>query len=123
MAAKTRYLEEFIFFSFFSPNVPCDSLTLPNGLEYLKAKIKLNAFNSQYHSDEEIAHRLRQIDTDFRHVEEALRNDLSFRRQLRPSPPSRSSLSHIASNRHATGTRIGLMDSTVPGEAMVSGVE
>ena len=84
MAAKTRYLEEFIFVSFFSPNVPCDSLTLYNGLEYLKAKIKLNAFNSQYHSDEEIAHRLRQIDTDLRHVEEALRNDLSFRGLLRP---------------------------------------
>ena len=46
--------------------------------------MKLNAFNSQYHSDEEIEHRLRQIDTDIRHVEEALRNDLFFRALLRP---------------------------------------
>lgn len=74
----------FSFRSFFSSNVPCDSLTLHNGLEYLKAKMKLNAFNSQDHSDEEIEHRLQQIDTDIRHVEETLRNDLSFRGLLRP---------------------------------------
>ena len=36
------------------------------------------------HSDEEPAHRLRQINTDLRHVEEALRNDLFFRGLLRP---------------------------------------
>ena len=64
--------------------MPCDSLTLHNGLEYLKAKMKLNAFKRQHHSDEEIEHRLRQIDTDIRHVEEALRNDLSIRGLLRP---------------------------------------
>ena len=29
---------------------------------------------------------------------------------------------HTASNRHASCTRIGLMDSTVPVEAMVGGV-
>ena len=78
------FFKRFSFGSFFSPNVPCDSLTLHNGLEYLKAKMKLNAFNSQHHSDEEIEHRLRQIDTDIRHMEEALRNDLSFRGLLRP---------------------------------------
>ena len=38
-------------------------------------------------------------------------------------PLSRTSLSHAASNRHASDTLIGLMDSTVPVEAMVSGVE
>ena len=32
-------------------------------------------------------------------------------------------LSHTASTRHASGTRIGLVDNTVPGEAMVGGVE
>lgn len=74
----------FSFGSFFSPNVPCDSLTIHNGLEYLKAKMKLNAFNNQDHSDEEIEHRLRQIDTDIRHVEDALRDDLSFRDLLHP---------------------------------------
>ncbi len=63
---------------------PCDSLTLHNGLKYLKAKMKLNALNSQHHSDEEIEHRLRQIDEDLRRVEEALRNDLIFRCLLRP---------------------------------------
>ena len=64
--------------------MPCDLLTLHNGLEYLKAKMKLNAFNSQDHSDEEIEHRLRQIDTDIRHVEDVLGHDLSSRRLLRP---------------------------------------
>ncbi|MBP5496542.1 MAG: hypothetical protein J6X98_05180 [Bacteroidales bacterium] len=34
-----------------------------------------------------------------------------------------ASLAYTASNCHASGTRIGLMDSTGPGEAMVSGVE
>jgi hypothetical protein len=46
--------------------------------------MKLNAFNSQDHSDEEIEHRLRQIDTDIRHVEDVLGHDLSSRRLLRP---------------------------------------
>ena len=58
---------------------------------------------------------------DIRKAEALLRHDLSFRRQLRPSPPSRSSLSHIASNRHATGTRIELMDRVLQEEALVSG--
>ena len=40
-------------------------------------------------------------------------------RNRRHAPP----LSLTASNRHASDTRIGLMDSTVPGEAMVGGVE
>lgn len=31
-------------------------------------------------------------------------------------------LAYTAPNRHASGTRIGLMDSTVPIEALVSGV-
>ena len=40
--------------------------------------------------------------------------------QNRGRPPSRSSLSHTASTRHASDTRIGLMDSTVPVEALVN---
>ena len=32
-----------------------------------------------------------------------------------------ASLSYTASNRHASDTRVGLMDSTVPIEAMVGG--
>ena len=33
-----------------------------------------------------------------------------------------ASLAYTSSNRHTSGTRIGLMDCTVPVEAMVSGV-
>lgn len=39
-------------------------------------------------------------------------------RSRRHAPP----LSHTASTRHASDTRIGLMDSTVQEEALVSGV-
>ena len=53
-------------------------------LLFCNAQKKLNALTDARHSDEEIEHRLRQIDTDIRHVEEALRNDLSFRGLLRP---------------------------------------
>ena len=74
----------FSFGSFFSPNVPCDSLTLHNGLEYLKAKMKLNALADARHSDEEIERRLTEIDEDIRKAEDLLRHDLSFRGLLRP---------------------------------------
>ena len=40
-------------------------------------------------------------------------------RNRRPAPP----LSYTAATRHASATRIGLMDSTVPIEALVSEVE
>lgn len=53
-------------------------------MEFCKAQMKLNALTDARHSDEETAHRLRQIDTDIRHVEASLRNDLSFRGLLRP---------------------------------------
>ena len=58
--------------------------------------MKLNAFNSQHHSDEEIESRLRQIDTDITHR-----------------------LSYTGVNRHTADTRIGLIDSAVPVEVMV----
>ena len=74
----------FSFGSFFSPNIPCDIITLHNGLEYLKSQMKFNTITGQQHSDEEIERRLGQIDTDIRHVEDALRNDLSFRGLLLP---------------------------------------
>jgi hypothetical protein len=65
-------------------------------------------------------HRPAEIDDDIRKAEALLRHNLSFRGLLRPSPPSRTSLSHTASNRHASDTRIGLMDCTVPVEALVN---
>ena len=57
---------------------------LNNGLEFCKAQMKQNALTDARHSDEETAHRLRQIDTDIRHVEDVLCHDLSFRGLLRP---------------------------------------
>ena len=72
----------FSFGSFFSPNMPCDSLTLHNGLEYLKAKMKLNAFKNQDHSDEEIELCLAEIAPDTHKAKDALRHNLFFRRGL-----------------------------------------
>ena len=52
---------------------------------------------------------------DIRKAEDVLRHDLSFR-----GLPSRASLAYTGLNRHASDTRIGLMDSTVPVEAVVN---
>lgn len=69
---------------YINSNRECSLLMLNNGLEFCKARMKLNALTDDRHSDEEIERRLRQIDTDLRHVEEAQWNDLFFRALLRP---------------------------------------
>ena len=81
-------------------------------LLFCNAQKKLNALTDARHSDEEIERRLAEIDEDIRN---AVASSVLNRRH---APP----LSHTASNRHASDTRVGLMDSTVPIEAMVSGV-
>lgn len=93
-----------------------------NGLEFCNAQKKLNALIDARHSDEEIERPIAEIDDDIRKVEDLLLHDLTFRDLLRPCPPSRTSWSYFTLNLHASGTRIGLMDSTVPIEALVSGV-
>ena len=69
---------------YINSNRECSLLVLYNGLEYLKAQMKLNAVTNQQNSGEKIECRLREIDEDIRHIEAALRNDLSFRELLRP---------------------------------------
>ena len=54
-----------------------------NGLEFCKAQMKLNALTDARHSDEEIEHRLAEINDAIRKAEALLLHDLSSRRLLR----------------------------------------
>ena len=53
-------------------------------LLFCKAQMKLNALTDARHSDEEIEHRLAEINEDIRKAEALLRHNLSFRALLRP---------------------------------------
>lgn len=53
-------------------------------LLFCKAQMKLNALTDARHSDEEIEHRLAEINEDIRKAEALLRHNLSFRGLLRP---------------------------------------
>ena len=73
-----------VFGRFFSPNIPIDPIFFHNDIEFCKAQMKLNALADARHSDEEIEHRLAEIDEDIRKAEDVLIHDLSFRGLLRP---------------------------------------
>lgn len=55
-----------------------------NGLEYVKANMKLSVLQDNQHTDEDKEKRLKQIDIDIHHMEEILRNDLEYRGLLAP---------------------------------------
>ena len=55
-----------------------------NGLEYVKANMKLSVLQDNQHTDEDKEKRLKQIDIDIHHMEEILRNDLEYRGVLTP---------------------------------------
>ena len=55
-----------------------------NGLECIKAKMKLYVLQDNQHNNEEKEKRLRQIDIDIHHTEEVLKNDLEYRGLLVP---------------------------------------
>ena len=57
---------------------------LGNGLECIKAKMKLFVLQDNQHTDEEKEKRLRQIDLDIHHTEEVMKNDLEYRELLIP---------------------------------------
>ena len=69
---------------YINSNRECSLLMLNNGLEFCKSQKKLNALTDARHSDEEIDHRLTEIDEDIRKAEALLRHNLSFRGLLRP---------------------------------------
>lgn len=55
-----------------------------NGLECVKAKMKLSVLQDNRHSDNEKENRLKQIDIDIHHAEGVMKYDLEYRSLLTP---------------------------------------
>ena len=68
----------------FNSNAPVSASAIHNGLEYIKAKMKLSVLQDNQHTDEEKEKRLKQIDIDIHHAEEIMKNDLEYRGLLIP---------------------------------------
>jgi hypothetical protein len=68
----------------FNSNTPISALTIHNGLECIKAKMKLNVLQDNRHTNEDMEKRLKQIDIDIHHTEEIMKNDLDYRGLLIP---------------------------------------
>ena len=68
----------------FNSNAPVSMSAIHNGLECIKAKMKLYVLQDNQHNNEEKEKRLRQIDIDIHHTEEVLKHDLEYRGVLVP---------------------------------------
>ena len=63
----------------FNSNAPVSALAIHNGLECVKAKMKLSVLQDNTHTDEEKETRLKQIDSDILQTEEIMKHDLEYR--------------------------------------------
>ena len=68
----------------FNSNATVSMSAIHNGLECIKAKMKLYVLQDNQHNNEEKEKRLRQIDIDIHHTEEVMKNDLEYRGLLVP---------------------------------------
>lgn len=68
----------------FNSNVPVSASAIHNGLECIKAKMKLSVLQDNQHTDEEKGKRLKQIDIETHQMEEMMKNDLEYRWLLIP---------------------------------------
>ncbi len=68
----------------FNSNSPLSALTIHNGLECIKAKMKLNVLQDNRHTNEDREMRLKQIDLDIHQTEEIMKHDLEYRGVLVP---------------------------------------
>lgn len=68
----------------FNSNVPVSASAIHNGLECIKAKMKLSVLQDITHTDEEKERRLGQIDLDIHQTEEIMKHDLDYRGLLIP---------------------------------------
>ena len=68
----------------FNSNAPMSMSAIHNGLECIKAKMKLSVLQDNQHTDEEKEKRLKQIDIETHQLEEMMKNDLEYRRLLIP---------------------------------------
>ena len=72
------------FVNLFNSNAPISALTIHNGMEYIKAKMKLSVLQDNRHSEEEKEKRLKQIDIETHQMEEMMKNDLRYRGLMIP---------------------------------------
>ena len=63
----------------FNSNAPVSALAIHNGLECVKAKMKLSVLQDNKHTDEEKEKRLKQIDIEIHQTEEIMKHDLEYR--------------------------------------------
>lgn len=68
----------------FNSNAPVSASAIHNGLECIKAKMKLSVLQDNRHSEEEKEKRLKQIDLETHQMEEIMKNDLEYRGLLVP---------------------------------------
>lgn len=68
----------------FNSNAPVSVSAIHNGLECIKAKMKLSVLQDNRHTDEDKEKRLKQIDIDIHHTEGVMKNDLEYRGLLIP---------------------------------------
>ena len=68
----------------FNSNAPVSAFAIHNGLECIKAKMKLSVLQDNRHSEEEKEKRLKQIDIETHQMEEIMKNDLRYRGLMIP---------------------------------------
>lgn len=68
----------------FNSNAPVSASAIHNGLECIKAKMRLSVLQDNRHTDEEKEKRLKQIDIETHQLEEMMKNDLEYRGLLVP---------------------------------------
>ena len=68
----------------FNSKTPVSVSAIHNGLECVKAKMKLSVLQDNQHTDEDKEKRLKQIDIDIHHTEEIMKYDLEYRGLLTP---------------------------------------
>jgi len=68
----------------FNSNAPVSMSAIHNGLECIKAKMKLYVLQDNQHNNEDKEMRLKQIDLDIHQTEEIMKHDLEYRGVLVP---------------------------------------
>ncbi|MBP5421565.1 MAG: hypothetical protein J6Y78_03880 [Paludibacteraceae bacterium] len=68
----------------FNSSAPVSMSATHNGLECIKAKMKLNVLQDNTHTDEAKEKRLNQIDLETHQMEEIMKHDLEYRGLLIP---------------------------------------
>ena len=68
----------------FNSNASVSALEIHNGLECVKAKMKLNVLQDNMHTDQQKENPLKQIDIEIHQTEETMKHDLEYRGLLIP---------------------------------------